>query len=108
MYKNAKKLKALSVTWNWYCLAAPQRHSDAQYAFGNFYRWGRGPITQDLVHAHLWYTLSVDQGHTAAGKGRQLSSEEMTAAEIIEAERLIAEREPNPAECETIGAQAEN
>ncbi len=40
----------------------------------------------------------------AAGEGR----EEMTAAEIIEAERLIAKWEPNPAECETIGAQAEN
>ncbi len=29
-------------------------------------------------------------------------------AEIAEAERLAAEWKPNPAECETIGAQAEN
>ncbi len=28
--------------------------------------------------------------------------------QISEAERLVAEWEPNPAECETIGAQAEN
>jgi len=32
----------------------------------------------------------------------------MTTAQLAEAERLVAEWEPNPAECETIGAQAEN
>jgi hypothetical protein len=32
----------------------------------------------------------------------------MTPAEITEAERLVAEWEPNPAECETIAAQPEN
>ncbi len=32
----------------------------------------------------------------------------MEPAQLDEAERLVAEWEPNPAECETIGAQAEN
>jgi hypothetical protein len=31
-----------------------------------------------------------------------------TSAQIAEAERLIAEWEPNPSECEFEGAQAEN
>jgi hypothetical protein len=32
----------------------------------------------------------------------------MTPDQIAEAERLVAAWEPNPAECETIGSQAEN
>ncbi len=33
---------------------------------------------------------------------------QMAPAQISEAERLVTEWEPKPAECETIGAQAEN
>ncbi len=35
-------------------------------------------------------------------------SGELIPAEIAEAERLVAEWEPNPAECEIIGAQIGN
>ena len=59
-----------------------------------------------MGQAYLWYSLASEAGH-AHGNWTRLT-QEMTPAQIAEAERLVAEWEPNPAECEEFAAQADN
>jgi hypothetical protein len=61
-----------------------------------------------LVRAYVWYTpfLEAEDIPEVAGQRERLSKN-MTPDQIAEAERLVAECKPNPAECD-IGAQAEN
>lgn len=100
MYEYASALNDPYKSWKWFCLAAHRRHPDAQNEVGGFYRWGRGPITKDIVHAYLWYTLAANQGHKAASRQQNFTIEKMTLAQLPEAARLVSEWEPNPAECE--------
>ncbi len=69
------------------------------------YYQGETPQGPDLVQAYKWFKL----GMVNDGEGSvTYHSRKMTPDQLAEAERLVAEWEPNPAECETIGAQAEN
>ena len=54
------------------------------------------------VRAYLWYTLAEDWEWSQRFKEKL--TREMTPDQIAEAERLVSEWEPNPAECETITA----
>jgi hypothetical protein len=106
IYELAYKLNDLSKAWRFYCVSAHHGHDKARYALGNYYRWGRGLISPEPVRAYLWYTLAGDTKKSLQFK-EQVASE-MTHDQIAEAERLVAEWQPNPAECEVEGKQAEN
>ncbi len=92
----------------WLCRAAHSGHPDAQFRLGSFYRYSYGGLDQGLVQAYKWYQLASDKNGGTASKELEVMSLNMTPAEITEAERLVAEWEPNPAECETIGTKAVN
>ncbi len=105
MWSYAHALDDPKKAWVWFCRAANEGLPAAQYHLGNSYHHGNDPIARDVVQAYLWYSLSGASMDT-----RVLTNfiAEMTPDQIIEAERLLAEWEPNPTECETIAAQAEN
>ncbi len=70
-----------------------------------YYNRGETPQGHVLVQAYKWFKLAkVNDGE---GSLTYLSTK-MAPDQLAEAERLVAEWEPNPAECEIIGAQAEN
>jgi TPR repeat protein len=99
-YEYASTFNDPAITWKWYCLAANQRHSEAQYEVGHFYRYSTGSIGKNLTKSYLWYTLSANQGHSPAIRGKEELVQWMTVSQIAEGERLVAEWEPNPAECD--------
>ena len=102
--------------YRWLCLAAHQGHPRAQHKIGRFYQQGDPPAEEDLVRAYLWYKLAEKNGFqkeavtyvrsNGAWKYQQFNNHGewvrafMTATQTSEAERLVAEWEPNPAECE--------
>jgi hypothetical protein len=93
--------------WTWECLAAHQGASDSQYVIAGYYKFGFPPIQSDIVAAYKWYGLASMNGSESASNYLGFVALQMKRAEIAEAERLVAEWEPNPAECE-LEAQAEN
>ena len=58
--------------------------------------------------SYLWHSLAVRNGKTIATRSVDRLRADMSPTQIAEAERLVSEWKPNPAECETIGTQAEN
>ena len=64
--------------------------------------YGSGISTANYVRTRFVWTCCENRPTV-----EQLA-EEMTPDQIAEAERLVAEWEPNPAECEVEGEQAEN
>ncbi len=75
----------------WWRKAAEQGHAKAQHNLGFMYDRGRG-VSQDYVQAHLWYGLAAAQSNDAARKNRDIIAQEMTPAQIAEAENLARER----------------
>lgn len=102
MYEYASSRKSYVEAWKWYCLAAHQGYAKAQKSLADYYRWGRTPVSSDLVRAYIWYSLAG--GTFAADLSKDRIASEMTPAQVAEAERLVAEWEPNPAECEALAA----
>ncbi len=111
--------------WQWLCLAAHNENPEAQYKVGGFYENGRDPVRQDMVLAHIWYSLARANGFEESGTNykktdtgwaccfpnklrQEVVAEKLSPAEIVEAERLVAEWQPNPAECEAATAQLGN
>ena len=106
--------------WQRTCLAAHGRYPDAQRRMGVLIYYNRGETPQGhvLVQAYKWFKLAEDNdGEGSLNTTQHLNiilgsitvlSRKMTPDQLAEAWRLVAEWEPNPAECETIGAQAEN
>jgi len=96
------------VIWRWHCLAAHQGHYSSQSHLGHHYRIGSAPVHQDLVQAYKWLSLSANNGNAHTDPWRRNISKKMSRAEVLEAEHLVAEWQPNPAECDEIAAPAEN
>ena len=104
----------------WECLAANHSHPSAQEKLAFLYKEGLYGVPQDLVRACLWYGLAdasasaervyseTEEGSVRYKTRRELVAEQMTPGQIAETERLVAQWKPNPAECQTIGAQAVN
>ena len=78
-------------------MAAEQGHAAAQYNLGLMYNNGRG-VPQDYLQAHMWVNLaaSKSQGeeNEKDAKLRKMIAEEMTPAQIAEAQRLAREWKP--------------
>ena len=96
------------VSARWMCLAGHTGDNKMRRRLGMLYR-DSSPATQDLMQAYKWFSLAAIAGDNSAKWSRDQLSPQMDPAQIAETKRLVAEWEPaNPAECETIGAQAEN
>ncbi len=87
----------------WYREAAEQgtgiinRH--AQFVLGLMY-WGGKGVAQDYVQAHMWLNLAAihNQRLTIAQTMRDKVAEQLTPAEIAEAQRLAREWKPRGGE----------
>jgi len=101
-YKLSLETMPLTERWRWVCRAAHSGHTKAMYELGNYNRWSLGMALPNQVRAYLWYTLAEDWEWSQRFKEKL--TREMTPDQIAEAERLVSEWEPNPAECEAITA----
>lgn len=77
----------------WYCKAAEQGNDAAQFNLGNMYGKGLG-VPRDMVQAHMWWNLAASQGDKETTKNRAYAADEMTPAQIAEAEKLAREWRP--------------
>ena len=82
---------ALAVKW--YRRAAEQDHADAQNNLGFMYERGRG-VSLDYVQAHVWYSRAAAQSNDTARKNRDIIAQDMTPAQIAEAENLARGGDP--------------
>lgn len=94
------------------CLSANQGHALAQEALGDLNLaehksdWRmEGKGKPNKVKAFVWYGLAASNHLKRAEFLRDQLSQDMTDQEIAEAERLVAEWRPNPAECGETSAQ---
>ena len=115
-YELSSMVYGRAQAYRWLCLAAHQSHPRAQHKIGRFYQQGDPPADEDLVQANFWYKLAERNGFqkeavtylrsNGAWKYQQFNNHGewvrafMTPTQSSEAERLVAEWEPNPAECE--------
>ena len=103
--RNRQPIEALM----WFCLAAHQGHYNSQKVVGTYYQWGGSAVSKDPVRAYLWFTLALDalppdEDPSIVARSRRLVERSMAPDQIAEAKRLVAEWQPNPAECETLAA----
>jgi len=66
---------------------AARGDADALYDLGMAYSSGSGGIEVDLIEAHKWFNLAALNGSAEATMCRADISDEMTAREIVEAQR---------------------
>jgi hypothetical protein len=88
--------------WHWICQAASQDYGPAQRWIGKAYFYERWSAPRDLVKAYLWCALAEANEAPCGSLVRTGMADEMTPEQIAEAERLVKEWQPNPAECEAL------
>lgn len=64
--------------------------ADVFFRMGIDHSIGRG-CAADMIAAHKWFNLAAAQGNSDAARWRQEISQEMTAAQIAEAQRQARE-----------------
>ena len=74
----------------WYHLAAEQGHAEAQNNLGWMHQHGEG-VPLNNIKAYMWYSLASAQGNETAAGNLDIIKDDMTAADISEAQRLAAE-----------------
>jgi hypothetical protein len=92
----------------WYCLAAKHGHAMARYQLGRYHHQGLAGFEGNSERAYRWYTLALEANHADAARYREKLSRDMTPDQIAEAERLVADWEPDSEECEVYVAKARN
>ena len=60
---------------------------DACFDLGMACSTGSGGVPVDLVAAHKWFNIAAAMGHARAGECRGEIAEDMTAREVVEAQR---------------------
>ena len=91
MYANGKGVpQDYKTAGKWYTLAAEQEHPTAQNNLSVMYYLGKG-VLRDYVYAHMWANISASNGYEGAIKLRDLLEQEMTSADISEAQKLARE-----------------
>jgi hypothetical protein len=83
----------------WLCLAAHGGNAKAQDLMMYSYRYGLPPLKEGEVQALKWEMLAKASGYTNPTILKE-TKPTMRPEQIAEAERLVAEWKPNPAECE--------
>ena len=61
-----------------------------QLALGMMYFGGQG-ITKDYTRAYMWWHIAATQGSEVAKRGRDIIGEQMTPAQIAEAQKQARE-----------------
>ena len=74
----------------WYRLAAHQGHVTAQTNLGHLYAQGRG-VAQDNVQAYQWFSLAAAAGDASAARSRDALSKHMTAKQVNQAQKRVAQ-----------------
>ena len=67
-------------------------YPDACFDLGMACSTGSGGVAVDLVAAHCWFNIAAAAGHDRAGACRAEIAEEMSARQIVEAQRLARQR----------------
>jgi len=94
MYDNGQGVaQDYAAAVRWYRKAAEQGNIDAQTNLGGMYHEGQG-VTRNFVLAHMWLNLAAAKGQKLAREARDLLIEEMTPAQIAEAQKLAREWKP--------------
>ena len=79
--------------FRWFRLAADQGEALAQTKIAIMYDEGQG-VPQDIVQAYKWYSLAATNGDKPAPQLRDALANQMTPAQIAEAQRLAREWKP--------------
>jgi TPR repeat protein len=79
----------------WFSRAANQGDSTAQFYLASMYFSGEG-VTEDIVCSQMWLILSTAQGNEYARLARDRAEQQMTPAQIKEAQKLAREWKPKP------------
>ena len=77
----------------WFRRAAGQGDAAAFTNLGMMYARARG-VPQDFIQAHKWYNLAGVNGDRKAAEARDSLANQMTSAQIAEAQRLAREWKP--------------
>ena len=77
----------------WFRLAADQGEALAQTKMAIMYDEGQG-VPKNFVQAYKWYSLAATNGDKPAPQLRDLIANQMTPAQIAEAQRLAREWKP--------------
>ena len=67
-------------------MAAEQGDAGAQSLLGGMYERGDG-VPQDFITAHMIYNIAAANGHTRSGELRDSLAQNMTPADVSEAQR---------------------
>ena len=82
----------------WFEEAAAQDHAGAQCQIGQLYYVGHG-VPQDYVRAYMWFSLaaaSTGDEKKLAVDNRDEVARRMTSAQLVEAQRLVQQCQPQP------------
>jgi TPR repeat protein len=71
-------------------MAQRQPNGDNLFELGMIYSTGR-EVVADLIAAHKWFNLAALRGNREAAAHRQELAQEMSAAEVAEAQRAARE-----------------
>ena len=74
----------------WFRLAADQGHAEAQSNLGYMYANGDG-VPRNDVTAYAWWNIAAASGHEEAISNRSIVEQQMTPAQISEAQQLSTE-----------------
>ena len=77
----------------WFRLAADQGEALAQTKIAIMYDEGQG-VPQNIVQAYKWYSLAATNGDKPANELRNTITNQMTPAQIAEAQKLAQEWKP--------------
>jgi uncharacterized protein len=77
----------------WFRKAADQKDALAFAKLGLLHARGQG-VPQDFIQAHMWYTLAEANGASKAAEARDVLAQQMTPAQIAEAQKLAREWKP--------------
>jgi hypothetical protein len=94
------------------CHAAHRNFNRAQDHMASWYEgeenYDTPFIPTDNVQAYKWYTLASMNGLESSKEEIAALGDRMTLNQVAEAERLVAEWQPNAAECEETDARVAN
>ena len=89
-----------STAYMWVCIAANRDHAEAQERLGKMYRWGYEVVEENPVEAYKWSKLAAKNRNGYGAKTIASVEPKLTPEQIAEANRLVAEFKPDPADCE--------
>jgi uncharacterized protein len=79
----------------WFRRSTNQGFAGSQFKLATMYWAGKG-VKRDAVQAHMWANLAAAQGMKMAEGARMIAEEQMTSAQVLEAQRMAREWKPKP------------